>query len=273
VADFHTGFNLVIAALTLPVLGPYAALLRRLLPQRIDADDPSRPRYLDPTALESPPIALAAASREALRMADLLEAMLSGATGALQRNDRRRIAEVRRLDDRLDRLNGAIKTFLTALHEESLTEADSRRQQEILTFTTNLESAGDLVDRSVLGLLARRLKRGLALPEAERDEAVRLLDRLAATARAAAAVFMTEDSRAARLLVAEKEAFRSLEADATAAHFAAMRAGGTGAAASALHLELLRELKRINGHLVAAAAYPVLEGEGALLPSRLRLEP
>jgi phosphate:Na+ symporter len=32
----------------------------------------------------------------------------------------------------------------------------------------------------------------------------------------------------------------------------------------------LRDLKLINAHLVAAAAYPVLEGEGELLPSRLR---
>ena len=84
---------------------PTPALLRRLLPARVAADDPSRPRYLDQTALESPPIALAAAAREALRMADALEAMLAGAAEALASTDRRRIAEVRRLDDVLDRLN------------------------------------------------------------------------------------------------------------------------------------------------------------------------
>ena len=32
----------------------------------------------------------------------------------------------------------------------------------------------------------------------------------------------------------------------------------------------LRDLKRVNTHLVAAAAYPVLEGKGELLPSRIR---
>ena len=41
---------------------------------------------------------------------------------------------------------------------------------------------------------------------------------------------------------------------------------GTGS----LHLDILRELKRVNAHLVAAAAYPVLESNGVLLPSRLR---
>jgi len=39
-----------------------------------------------------------------------------------------------------------------------------------------------------------------------------------------------------------------------------------------LHLDVLRDLKRINSH-IASAAYPVLERIGELLPSRLRREP
>jgi phosphate:Na+ symporter len=38
---------------------------------------------------------------------------------------------------------------------------------------------------------------------------------------------------------------------------------------SALHLDVLRDLKRINAH-IAGAAYPVLEKLGELLSSRLR---
>ncbi len=270
VADFHTGFNLILAALFLPVLGPYAWLLRKLLPARMAADDPSRPRYLDQAALETPPIALAAAAREALRMADALEAMLTGAADALASTDRRRIGEVRRLDDVLDRLNTAIKEYLTALDPDALSDADHRRLSQILVFATNLEAAGDVIDRDVMGHAAKRLKRGIPLGEEERAEARRVLDRLAATVRAAAAVFMTEDARSARQLAAEKEAFRDLETAATRAHFAGMRGGK--ADPGALDLDLLRDLKRVNGHLVAAAAYPVLEGQGELLSSRLRLD-
>ena len=270
VADFHTFFNLILAALFLPVLGPYAWLLRKMLPARIAADDPSQPRYLDHGALETPPIALAAAAREALRMADALEAILSGAADALASTDRRRIGEVRRLDDVLDRLNTAIKEYLTALDPESLSDTDHRRLSQILMFATNLEAAGDVIDRDVMGHAAKRLKRGIPLGEAERGEARRVLDRLAVTVRAAAAVFMTEDARSARQLAAEKEAFRDLESAATRAHFASMQGGK--ADPGALDLDLLRHLKRVNGHLVAAAAYPVLEGQGELLSSRLRLD-
>jgi phosphate:Na+ symporter len=84
-------------------------------------------------------------------------------------------------------------------------------------------------------------------------------------------LLVTGDDRAARLLVEEKEAFRALEAEATAAHFEHLREGRMGnVEISALNLDELLDLKRVNGHLVAAAAYPVLESKGELLPSPLR---
>src|ERR1700682_3997801 len=114
-ADFHTLFNLATAALFLPLLGPFARGLARLLPARAVPSDPSRPVYLDDAARETPALALAGAAREALRMADVTEAMLRGALDALDRGDRNRVVATRRLDDVLDRLNRAIKVYLTGL--------------------------------------------------------------------------------------------------------------------------------------------------------------
>ena len=69
-----------------------------------------------------------------------------------------------------------------------------------------------MVDRDVMGIARQAAEaRRCRSPRTEQAEARRLLDRLAATVRAAAAVFMTEDARAARQLVAEKEVFRDLE--------------------------------------------------------------
>jgi hypothetical protein len=161
------------------------------------------------------------------------------------------------MDDVLDRLNGAIKTYLTELDPEATSETDQRRIEEILAFTTNLEHAGDVVDKNLLGHAAKRLKRNIALPRERTEELAAVIARLVANLRAAASVFMTEDVRAARLLAAEKEVFRDLESAATDAHFAAIRAGQAQAAeASAWRLDLLRDLKRINDHLVAAPRIP-----------------
>jgi len=273
VADFHTLFNLALAVLFFPFLSPFAALLRRWLPTRLDHADPSRPMYLQNAARETPVVAIGSAAREALRLADVLEAMLNGARDALVKGDRRRIDETRRMDDVLDKLNAAIKAYLTSLDPEAMTDADHRRVEEILAFATNLEHAGDVVDKNLMGLASKRLKRGLAFSREGQAELARMLDRLVVNLRAAASVFMTGDPRAARLLASEKEAFRDLEAAATQTHFERLRAGRVETAeTSALHLDVLRDLKRVNTHLVAAAAYPVLKHQGDLLPNRLRAQ-
>ena len=81
---------------------------------------------------------------------------------------------------------------------------------------------------------------------------------------------MTDDVRAARELLGEKEVFCDLETRGTEAHFARIRAGRVESVeTSALHLDMLRDLKRINAH-IASAAYSVLEKRGDLLSSRLR---
>jgi phosphate:Na+ symporter len=270
VADFHTGFNIVLALLFFPVLKPFARLLVRILPSRVDPGDPAQPIYLDRAAHETPSIALAGAAREALRMVDVFEAMLRGALDSLIRGDRKRVAETARMDKVLDRLDTAIKQYLTALDTDALDDADHRRLSEILAFATNLEHAGDIVEKSLMPLAAKRIKRGVSFSEASRQEIREMLARLANNARAAAAVFMTEDPRAARQLLGEKEIFRELELRTTEEYFGRARAiRPETIEMSKLLLDIVRDLKRVNAHL-AAAAYPILEGRGELLPSRLK---
>jgi phosphate:Na+ symporter len=270
VADFHTGFNIVLALLFFPLLKPFARLLVRLLPARVDTADPAQPVYLDWAARETPSIGLAGAAREALRMVDVFEAMLRGAHDSLNRGDRKRVAETARMDNVLDRLDTAIKEYLTSLDTDALDDADHRRLSEILAFTTNLEHAGDIVEKSLMPLAAKRIKRGLSFSETGRQEIHDMLDRLTSNARAAAAVFMTEDPRAARQLLGEKEVFREIEARTTEEYFGRAGAGRAETIEmSKLLLDIVRDLKRVNAHL-AAAAYPILEGRGELLPSRLK---
>src|SRR6201981_2248792 len=270
VADFHTGFNIVLALLFFPLLKPFARLLVRLLPARIDTADPSRPLYLDWAARETPSIALAGAAREALRMVDVFEAMLRGALDSLNNGDRKRVSETARMDNVLDRLDTAIKEYLTSIDTDALDDTDHRRLSEILAFTTNLEHAGDIVEKSLMPLAAKRIRRGVSFSEASRQELREMDDRLIGNARAAAAVFMTEDPRAARQLLGEKEFFRELESRTTEEYLGRARTSrAESIEMGKLLLDIVRDLKRVNAHL-AAAAYPVLEGRGELLSSRLK---
>jgi phosphate:Na+ symporter len=266
VADFHTAFNLVVALAFLPLLRPLARLLERLMPVEVGPADPGRPLYLDESALEAPSIALGHASREALRMVDVLDSMIEGVADALRLGDREAVARARRQDDVLDALNSEIKRYLTRLDPDSLTDDEHRRVEAVLAFSLNLEGAGDVVERNLASFVAKRLKRGVeSSPEDDREigeafEAVRT------NLRSAASVFTTGDRRAARLLSQQKAEFRRREGEAIKAHFARLREQRETVAPS---LDLLRDIKRLNDHLVAGAAYPVLEAAGELMSSRI----
>jgi phosphate:Na+ symporter len=272
IADFHTGFNLVLALLLFPVLAPYARLLERLIPARPDAAGPDAPRYLQPVASGVPvAVMLGGASREALRLSDVLEEMISGLRDALTDPHRKQIEETRQLDDRLDRLNRAIKENLLAIDASRLDEAANDTLARILTFSINLEQAGDLIDRGLLGVASRRMKRGVAFSKEGTADLVAQADRLLGTLRESTAVFLSGDLAAARALASEKEVFRRLEDEATAAHFERLRSGNVETIeTSALHLDALRDLKRVSSHLIEASAYPILKKRGDLLPTRLR---
>ncbi len=271
VANFHTFFNIALAVVFLPLLGPFAKLLRRWMPARFEAPDPSRPIHLDLAAREIAPIALGCATRESLRMVDILDEMLQGARLALQANDRQKIGETRRMGDHLDNLNTAIQSYLTAIDPESLNEEDDKRLAAILAFTTNLDHAGNGLDRNMLATAGKQLKRGQTLSPEAKVELDTILDRLAQNLRAAATIFMTGDVRAARVLAHEKTIFRDIEAKAMEAHFQHLRGNKTdGIETRTLFLDLVRDLKSVNDRLVAGAAYPILEDRGELRITRLR---
>jgi phosphate:Na+ symporter len=258
-ADLHTAFNLVVAALFIFVLGPYARLLERLLPDKAEGADPSEPRYLDPGSLDTPSVALANAARETLRVADTVETMLRGTLEVFQTGDRKRVAEISRLDSIVDRLHSAIKLYLMKISQEMLDEESSRRYSEILTLDINLEHIGDIIDKNLMELAAKKIKRGLAFSDEGFADIHSMLERLDENLRLALAVFMSGDIASAERLVQQKEVFRDLERKAAENHFARLREGRVQSIeTSTLHLDILRDAKRINSHIVAAA-YPILE--------------
>jgi phosphate:Na+ symporter len=271
IANFHTLFNVVVAAVFLPLLDPYAALLTRWLPKRVDPNDPSRPQYLDEAAHDIPPVALSNAARESLRMCDMLQTLIIYSREAFKRDNRQRMPEARELDAAIVKLESAITTYLARLDRENLAPDDAQRMQEILEFTGNLGHASDLAFHGLMSQASRMRKQGLVLAADQQAQLDEMLGCLLANERQAAALLLNQDLGQARLLAAEKEHFRSMEMRATQAQLQKLKSGQVDSAeAGQVFLDIVRDVKAVNSYLVGAAAYPILAKEGELLPSRLR---
>jgi phosphate:Na+ symporter len=263
-AQFHIVFNVLLAAVFMALLDPLAWLLEKILPARAKADDPSAPRYLDESALDTPSLALADASREVLRMGDIVEAMLQKVMTALMTGNRALVAEVCRMDNTVDRLDEAIKLYIAKLTRGSLDEREGKRAMEIVSFTINLEHVGDIIDKNLSELAGKRIKRNIQFSAEGAAELTAFHKRVLDGLKLAFSVFMSGDAGDARKLIAEKTRVRLAEIEAAEHHFERLRAGRPESIEStSLHLDVLRDLKRIHSH-VCSVAYPVLEAAGQI---------
>jgi phosphate:Na+ symporter len=268
-ANFHTGFNVVMALIFIFPLAPLANLLTRLLPERQKSSDPATPLYLDESVLNSPPVALACAARETLHAGDIVEAMLRRTMVALTSDDRKLVSQISRMDNAVDKLDEAIKLYVINLTRESLGDEDGHRAMEIISFSINLEHIGDIIDKNLMELAAKKIKRRLVFSQEGEAELAAFHQEVLDNLKLAFSIFMSGDVKIARQLISGKTQLRAIELVATENHLARLREGRLESIeSSSLHLDILRDLKRINSH-ICAAAYPVLERAGELLPSRL----
>jgi phosphate:Na+ symporter len=271
IAASHTLFNFGLAALFLPLLGPAAKLLEKYLPDRPDESQAaSRPVHLDESLIDSPHLALGAASREVIRLAERVEVMLRETILTFQDIDDRRRTMIHSLDDEVDSLQEAIKLYLTRLTRQVTTDEDQKQAVNLILFTTNLEHVGDIICKNLLELAAKKQRYGLAFSEAGWAELTEFHARIVKQMKLALTLFMTRDITMARDLVAEKDNIRALEKVATERHLARLRDGTPASIeTSSLHLDILRDLKRINAH-ITSVAHPILEASGEIRHSRLR---
>jgi phosphate:Na+ symporter len=270
VLNFHVALNLAIALLFIGLIGPVAKLCLKLLPDRPLQEDPGKPRYLDARAIESPDVAIANAAREALRMGDIVERMLIQTLDVIRADDRKLLKDVEEMDNSVDALHEAIKLYLTKVSRETLDAADNRRAIDVITFTTNLEHIGDIVDKNLLELASKKIRNKLQFSTQGFAEICDMHARLLENLRLALNVFMSGDVKMARRLLEQKIAFRDLERVAAEAHLARLRLGTPESLeTTSLHLDILRDLKRVNSHLTSVA-YPILDAAGELAQSRLR---
>jgi len=267
-AEFHIIFNVAMAIIFIGLLDAMARLLNRFLPSRLLETDPTRPRYLDESALETPSLALADASRETLRMGDAVETMLRKVMTAMMTNDRALVDQVSKMDNVVDGLDEAIKLYLTKLTRGSLDEREGKRAMEIISFAINLEHIGDIIDKNLSELATKKIKRRFQFSPEGAEELSAFHKRIMESLRIAFGVFMSGEANEARKLLAEKAVLRNTELAATERHLDRLREGRPETLeTTSLHLDVLRDLRRIHSH-ICSVAYPVLDATGELAAYR-----
>ncbi len=269
VVAFHVFFNAGLCVLSLLLIGPVAGLTEKILSDPPADASNEGPRHLDEHLLETPSLALSMAARETLRMGDIIEEMLAKTIRVFREDDKALLSEVEAQEEQIDQIYEAVKLYLMRLSQDELSDEESRRSIEIITFTTNLEHVGDIIDKNLMELAAKKIKGKLNFSEQGLEELAEVHAALMESVRLSLSVFISQDLQQARDLLAGKEQFRKMELEGTELHLERLRSGLVESIeTSSLHIDMLRDFKRINSHLTSVA-YPILSRRGELRNSRL----
>lgn len=271
VAHFHTVFNLALALIALPLVHPIISVTQLLFRASPPAtNQPFNRSNLQDDVFDTPAVALACATRETLSIGDTVEEMLERSFEVFRDDDSDRQKFVEAMDDDVDRMHDAIKIYVARLLREELEQDEGERAIEILSFATNLEHIGDIIDKNLMELAGKKRRAKAVFSEEGLSELEGFHDAVRSNLRKAIHVFMSGDLDLARELIAEKTIIRERERHSIERHFERLTSGTASSIdTSSLHLDILRDLKRINSHLTSAA-YPILERAGELAESRLR---
>ncbi len=257
--NFHTAFNVLLAIIFMPLLTPFALLCEKLVPDKDKKDDPSAPQYLDENALSTPVIALASAARETLRMAEIVEKMIGKTIKAFDSNDEKMAKSIQKQEEIVDTLYSAIKIYMTKLSQESLDPKEADRYVQILTFSTNLEHVGDIIDKNLMDSALKKARKQEKFSKKGFEEIKSVHDQVLKNIRMAQTIFLSEDPKLARQLVKEKKSMREAEIESSVLHFERLRQKTPETmATSSLHLDVIRDYRRINSY-ITSVAYAIIE--------------
>jgi phosphate:Na+ symporter len=259
IANAHTFFNVGISLLFLPFQPLAARLIVAAVPDRPEAEERFATRYLDERFMEQPSLAIGQASREAARIADIVQGMLRDAAVVFRNGSQDLLEDVVRRDDQVDYLEREVKLYLTRLDQQTMTEDLARREIALLGFIGNLENIGDIIDKNLMELARKKFYQGRRFSEPGEAELMEFHSLVSKNFERAVVAFTAGDRSLALEVLDQRAVVRQRERELRQSHIDRLRAGlAESVETSEIHLDVLTNLKRISSH-VTALVYPIVE--------------
>lgn len=244
VATFHTVFNI---GCTVALL-PFHKFLVRLVERTVPGDEANAFTVLDERFLSTPAVALERAHDAVVHMGALARDNYQTAVGLLtDRYDAKKLELIQENEAALDKLEGALDSYLVQLSDNALSGEESARVSELLHTLSDFERIGDY-SVNVSESAAVLHSRGISFSAAAMTE-LRALTGAVGEALDKALTCYTNRSRTLALQVEPLEEVVDLLRDELKnRHIERLKSGECTIELGTQFLELLINLERVSDH-------------------------
>ncbi|MEM7626473.1 MAG: Na/Pi cotransporter family protein [Planctomycetota bacterium] len=266
IALSHSGFNLLMAVLFLPIIGLVFRVVTAALPDRPAAEPTAfGPRYINNAHIDGLVLATGQSRQEVIRVSEIVRSMLDDLWQALLHRNAELAQSVQERDDQVDLLDREVKRYLARIAGEDADEATSVEVMSQLRYINELETIGDIIDKNLAELVVKRAEHEVWFSDEGWAELDGFYKKVAENMLIAETAFATRSPLLAQRLLRHKQALGEEARWLRDNHFKRLRQGQAQSfESSAVHLDILTHLKRING-CVTHVAYAIVQNDGRVV--------
>jgi phosphate:Na+ symporter len=249
VANSHLILNLLAAVIFYPLIKPGAAWIEKLFPKE---ETEFKAEYLTLNNYESSALCVSYASRETMRLADIVMSMIQDSIRLFESSDPSLIQNIKDRDNKVDYLYRETKMFLLD-HANKSSAGVHQEIMNMIMFLSDLEKAADSIDINIMTLAMKKNALKLEFSQEGWSEIRQIHSELQKTVHTSIAAYSNRDlcDEAIRL----KREFSKLEHSLRESHIGRLNKGlRESINTSSIHLDLLSEYRRIAG-LICTHAY------------------
>lgn len=248
IANAHTILNIMSAVMFYPLINIGAKFIEKMFPRSAQEKE-FGPEYLNLETYQHTELAFAQARREALRMGDIVISMLKDCKDLFKQEDPELIDSIRNRDNQVDLLQREIKLFLARLQTPSGELGEENLS--LITYISDLESAGDVIDNSIMELARKKHALKLQFSETGWNELNEMHAVVMEIATLSLTCFHLQDRDLANRVIIKKRELRKLEKQFKESHIERLKIGlQESINTSSIHMDLLSDFRRITGLLV-----------------------
>jgi phosphate:Na+ symporter len=203
-AFYHLSLNLIVAVIGVIFSKRIITLAEKILSGQEVEEQLEHPKFLESSDFSMPAVSLACAKREALHMAEIAQKMVVSSLAVMRDDDITLRQEIIKTEHIVDSLFGSIKLYIARILQEELTSLESQQALDILSFTTNIEHIGDIVNNSLMEIAGKKISKHIQFSEEGFSEIITIHEVVCSNYDLAINTFVSEDCELGKVLYEKK---------------------------------------------------------------------
>lgn len=248
-AMFHTVFNVTTMLVALPLTNGLVNTACRIIPEAEEKSDQLRLKYLDPSMLSTPAVALRQLKTEIENMADMAITNFHRSIKIITTMDYSEIDEFRNTETYLNFLNRELLRYSVSLSENNLNSYDQRYLNGTIRTVSDLERVGDYAENIVEYADSLKEQDAAFSPEAISEilQMEKLVSELYGEVRIA---YHNKDLEALKRANTIEDRIDDLTEEMERNHIRRLNEGTCSPAVGAEYLSLAQNAERVADHLI-----------------------